>query len=219
MNTVIFDLDGTITDPAEGIVQSFNYTLSELGFNPRPREELLEFIGPPLNVSFYKLAGINDKTTLSRAVELFRGRIFSVAYAQNQIYDGISEVLSQLHAGGSRLCIATQKRQDIAVKVAEFLHIKHFFTQILGCDLLQPKSELLRDILSDNILGSRPIVMIGDRATDYIAASEVNMPSIAVRWGYGDESEYALATDVVDRPEDLPLSILNHASLVPKAEI
>jgi phosphoglycolate phosphatase len=214
MNTVIFDLDGTITDPAEGITRSINYALVNLGYGAYPEEKLLRYIGPNLDTTFSELAGIQTKEMLLKAVALYRQRYTAVGYRENILYDGIVQVLSGLIAGGSLLCIATTKRKDIASKVLEFLRIDEYFTRVLGCDLYRSKSDLLRDILSDADLGGRPVVMIGDRDSDFLAASEVNIPSIAVRWGYGEEKEFALATDVVDKPADLPEAILKHAQPV-----
>ena len=210
MNTVIFDLDGTISDPAKGITRSINHALTKLGYQAHPEEKLLQYIGPHLNITFSELAGIVDKATLSQAIEFYRERYISIGYKENHLYDGIVEVLSNLVLNGSYLCIATTKRKDIAAKVLEFLKVDQYFTQVHGCDLHRTKSDLLRDILSDSTLGKRPIVMIGDRDTDFLAASEVNMSSIAVRWGYGKDEEFAMATALVDRPADLPAAIIKN---------
>lgn len=214
MNTVIFDLDGTISDPSEGFTRSINYALVELGYSAYPEKELLRYIGPHLNIAFSELAGIKDAGTLSHAIELYRKRYIPIGYRENHLYDGILGVLSQFVSCGSTLCIATTKRKDIALKVLEFLKIDRYFTQIHGCDLHRSKTDLLRDILSDATLGKNPMVMIGDRDTDFIAASEVNMASIAVRWGYGEEKELAMATDVVEKPAELPEAIMRNAQQI-----
>ena len=187
MNTVIFDLDGTISDPAEGITRSINHALAEHGFNTYPEKDLLKYIGPHLNITFSELTGVEDEATLLRAMELYRERYIPIGYKENRLYGGIPDVLAALVADGAVLCIATTKPRDISSKVLQFLKIDQYFTQAHGCDLYRTKSALLRDILSDANLGKRPIVMIGDRDTDFLAASEVKMPSIAVRWGYGKE--------------------------------
>ncbi|MFC1452255.1 GNAT family N-acetyltransferase [Verrucomicrobiota bacterium] len=204
MSTAIFDLDGTIADPAEGITRSINYALAGLGHPPHPEEALRKYIGPHLNITFSELTGTTDKTTLARAIELYRERYMSIGYRENRLYDGMREVLSRLLADGTTLCVATTKRADIATKVLQFLDVDGFFSQVHGCDLHRRKSDLLREILSDVGLAARPAVMIGDRDTDSRAAAEVDMPSIAVRWGYGTDDELALATLVVDAPSELP---------------
>ncbi len=207
MNAVIFDLDGTIADPAEGITRSINYALVELGHEAHPEEDLQKYIGPHLNITFSELMGTTDKATLVRAIELFRERYIPVGYRENRLYDGIQDVLARLLADGSTLCIATTKRKDIAVKVLEFLGVDTLFSQVHGCGLHRSKSDLLRDILSDDALPEQPAVMIGDRDTDFLAAAAASIPSIGVRWGYGTDNELALATTVVETPSKLPEAI------------
>ncbi|MCK5801995.1 MAG: HAD hydrolase-like protein [Lentisphaeria bacterium] len=203
-NTVIFDLDGTITDPAAGITRSINHALVELGHPAHPEADLQKYIGPHLNITFSELMGTSDEDTLARAIELYRERYIPVGYKENRLYDRMREVLFRLCADGSSLCIATTKRQDIAQSVLDFLGIDTFFTQVHGCDLHRTKPDLLRDILSDASLSVQPMVMIGDRDTDFDAATQVGMPSIAVRWGYGTSDELALATALARSPDDLP---------------
>lgn len=203
-NTVIFDLDGTITDPAVGITRSINHSLAELGHPTHAEVDLEKYIGPPLNITFSELMGTSDEDTLARAIELYRERYISVGYKENWLYDGMREVLSRLCADGASLCIATTKRQDIAQSVLDFLGIDTFFTQVHGCDLHRTKPDLLRNILSDASLSAQPMVMIGDRDIDFDAATQVGMPSIAVRWGYGTGRELAKATVVADLPANLP---------------
>lgn len=203
-STVIFDLDGTITDPAEGITRCINHALAELGHPTHPEAALHKYIGPHLNITFSELMGTSDEGTLARAIELYRERYIPVGYRENRLYEGMRAVLSQLHVHGASLCIATTKRQDIAQSVLAFLGVETFFTQVHGCDLHRTKPDLLHDILSDATLSVKPIVMIGDRGTDFEAAAQVGMPSIAVRWGYGTGDEIAMATAVADSPAELP---------------
>lgn len=203
-STIIFDLDGTISDPAEGITRSINHALAELGHPTHPEADLQKYIGPHLNITFSELMGTSNEGTLKRAIELYRERYIPVGYKENRLYDGMREVLSRLCAEGSALCIATTKRKDIAQSVLDFLEIDAFFIQVHGCDLHRAKPDLLRDILSDDTLSVHPMVMIGDRDTDFAAATQVGMPSIAVRWGYGTDDELTMATAVADLPAELP---------------
>ncbi len=153
MNTVVFDLDGTISDPAEGITRSINHALVELGYKAHPEEDLLRYIGPHLKITFAELAGIKDEEELSRAIELYRERYIPMGYKENHLYDGMDETISGLVSSGSSLCIATTKRKDIASKVLEFLKVDRFFTQVHGCDVHRAKADLLREIISDPSLG------------------------------------------------------------------
>jgi phosphoglycolate phosphatase len=203
-HTVIFDLDGTITDPAEGITRSINHALVELGHPTQPKAELEKYIGPHLKVTFSELMQTSDEQLLMHAIELYRERYIPVGYRENRLYDGMREILAKLSAGGSPLCIATAKRKDVAQSVLDVLGIDAFFCQVHGCDLYRAKADLLRDILSDSALSENPMVMIGDRDTDFDAAAEVGMPSIAVRWGYGTKGELSKANATADVPQALP---------------
>jgi phosphoglycolate phosphatase len=214
MNTVIFDLDGTLSDSAEGIVKSINYALPKLGYNEKPEKDLLQFIGPQLGFAFTTLTGKEDEAFLSEAIKFFRERYFSIGYKENVLYEGIKEVLKQLIEQGNILCIATTKRKDIAEKVLRFFEIDRYFEQVHGADLYRKKADLLRDMLSDPAVNNRPMIMIGDRDTDFKAANEVNMPSIAVKWGYGNEKEFGYATRVVEKPDQLPETIRETARRV-----
>ena len=207
-NTVIFDLDGTITDPAKGITGSINYALKNLRHMEHPEKDLRKYIGPHLDTTFGELMGTADETMLARATELFREMYVRIGYTENKIYDGIREVLGRLQTEGSTLCVVTMKLRDIAMKVLEFLEIESLFAQVHGCDLNQSKPDLLRGILIDDDLGGQPAVMIGDRGTDFVAAASASIPSIAVGWGYGTEDELSMATYIVETPTELPAAIL-----------
>ena len=211
MRTIIFDLDGTVTDPAAGITGSINHALVELGHSEIPLAALEKYIGPPLESTFAELLGTTDVIVLAEAVALYRERFISVGYRENLVYEGMREILERLSADGSALCIATAKRQDIAVQVLQHLGLEEQFSQVHGCDLRRSKADLLRDILSDDRPPGTPAVMIGDRSTDFQAAAEVGIPSIGVRWGYGSEEELALATELASVPGDLPAAIARMA--------
>lgn len=218
MNTIIFDLDGTLSDSAEGIVKSINYALKKLGCDEQPPEDLLDCIGPPLNFSFARLTGRKNEEYLLKAVKAFRERYFEKGYMENTLYDGIKDILTGLKEEGNILCIATTKRKDIAEEVLKYFKIDGFFTQVHGGDIYRKKADLLRDIINDPDLGNNPLIMIGDRNTDFEAASEVNMPSIAVRWGYGNEDELRLATCIAESPPELPGLIYKNARRIKKEE-
>lgn len=211
MHTVIFDLDGTLSDSAEGIVKSINYALQRLGLKQLPAENLMQYIGPPLNVIIEKLTGSRDEDFLLKGVKLFRERYFSIGYKENVLYEGIAETLKNLTERGDILCVATAKREDIAKNVLAYFGIDKYFTQVQGSDLHRKKSELLRDMMNNSTLNHRPMVMIGDRDSDFRAAGEAGIPSLGVKWGYGNDEELKLATAVVDKPEDLPAAIDKNA--------
>ena len=214
MNTVIFDLDGTLSDSAEGIVRSINYTLPKLGFDEQPKEELLQYIGPHLTIIFERLTGKKDEDFLLNAIKIFRERYFSIGYRENKLYEGIKDVLKLLINRGNILCIATTKRTDIAKNVLRYFDIDKYFNRIQGSDLYPRKADLLRGMIDDPAINNRPMIMIGDRDSDFMAAREAGMPSLGVRWGYGSEEELRLATAIVEKPEMLPEAIAEYADKI-----
>lgn len=214
MYTAIFDLDGTLSDSAEGIVKSINYALPKLGFNEQPKKDLLQYIGPHLNTIFKRLTGKKDEAFINDAITIFRERYFSTGYKENELYEGIRDVLELLTDRGDILCIATTKRTDIAENVLRYFEIDKYFTRIQGSDLYSQKADSLRSMINDPALNNRPMIMIGDRDSDFTAAGEAGIPSLAVRWGYGNEEELELASAIVETPEDLPEAIANFATRV-----
>lgn len=214
MNTVIFDLDGTLSDSAEGIVRSINYALPKLGFDEQPDEELMQYIGPHLNIIFERLTGIKDEDFLSKAIKFFRERYLAIGYKENVLFEGIKDVLEKLSGQGDILCIATTKRTDIAQNVLKYFDIEDYFTQVKGSDIYPQKADLLKYMTRDTSINHCPMIMIGDRDSDFIAANKAGMPSLAVKWGYGNEVELKLATAIVEKPHDLPMAITKYAGMV-----
>jgi phosphoglycolate phosphatase len=202
--TALFDLDGTISDPAEGIARSINHALSGLGHPSLPEASLTGHIGAPLDQIFRELLGTSDAGAIARAVELYRERYIRIGYGENRLYAGMREVLSELRAGGRSLRLATTKRRDIALAVLEHFGLLPLFDGVHGCDIDLSKTDLLREILSEETIRDDAAVMVGDRRFDFDAASGVGIPSIAVRWGYGDAGEWDRATAVAGSPAELP---------------
>lgn len=205
--TALFDLDGTISDPAEGIARSINHALSGLGHPVLPENSLARHIGAPLDRIFRELLGTPDAGVTARAVELYRERYIRVGYRENRLYEGMPGVLERIRSEGRSLRLATTKRRDIALAVLGHFGLLRLFDGVHGCDIDFTKTDLLRAVLSDDSVRGDAAVMVGDRRFDFDAASAVGIPSIAVRWGYGDGSELAGATAVADTPADLPLLI------------
>jgi phosphoglycolate phosphatase len=112
MRRVIFDLDGTLSDSAEGITRSINHALVQLGGVPRPPQELLPYVGPALVPTFRTLLGTGDERTITAAVAAFRQRYMTLGFRENRLYDGIADALAELRAQGATLSIATAKRED-----------------------------------------------------------------------------------------------------------
>lgn len=197
MKTVIFDLDGTISDPSRGITGAINYSLSQMGIREKPRRELPGFIGPPLTEIFGDiLPGGTEK-----GISLFRKYYREKGYRENTLYPGIKDTLELLFREGFTLCIATGKKTDTAKMVLNYFGIAQFFHIILGCADGEAKEVILKRILNHWEMNA---VMIGDRGIDFHAAASSGLPSIGVEWGFGTEEELGLATVLAGSPVELP---------------
>lgn len=203
---VAFDLDGTISDPAEGITSSINHALRALGQAPREERELVQFIGPPLDAIFAALLDQPDAERIREAVRLFRERYIPIGFRENVLYPDSRRMLEQLFAWSVRLYVATGKRRDVAQAVIAHFGLDHLFAAVLGCGLRRQKQELLREIAERE---GRSPVMVGDRSHDMIAGREAGCLCIGVLWGYGSPEELleAGAHELVATQEDL-LSLL-----------
>jgi phosphoglycolate phosphatase len=156
------------------------------------------------------LLGTADEDVIAAAIRAFRQRYTTVGFRENRLYDGIVDALTELRAEGATLSIATSKREDIARQVVRFLGIEACFAQVRGCGLGGTKAELLSDLLAGAAPTDRA-VMVGDRDSDFVAASAVGIPALGVRWGYGSGIELTLATHIVEVPADLPAAAGTYA--------
>ena len=203
MNALVFDLDGTLSDPAEGLLDAINHGLVACGEPAREPASLARFIGPSLDRIYGELLGTDEPERLRTAIEAYRAVYYQDGYRRNRLYEGIVDALEHLVGSGFDLYVATAKRQDIATKVVEHFRLAPFFRGVLGCGLKRQKHELLRDIQAED--PDRPLVMIGDRANDMEAALAVGAEAVGVLWGYGDaqELEAAGASRLLAEPRDL----------------
>ena len=191
IKNVLFDLDGTLTDPAEGIVRCIQHSLSTLEIACPPREELTRYIGPPLRELFVSVCNSTDQLLIERAVAIFRERFSTVGLFENTPYEEVPEMLSSL-GRDYRLFVATSKPQLYAEQILQHFSFAHHFEEIQGNDLagrLDDKAELLRELIERRKLCPEQTVMVGDRMHDVIAAKKNGVASIAVTYGYGSESE------------------------------
>ena len=145
---VLFDLDGTISDPSEGITKSINFALKSLAVSPHPAHRLLRFIGPPLFQIFSELLDTEDERLIMKGVMKFRERYFDVGYKENTLYPGILKVLDHLSSDGHPLYIVTSKRTDIAKKVLLYFKIDRYFKGVFGCGLKKDKARVLSEVIS-----------------------------------------------------------------------
>lgn len=190
---VLFDLDGTLTDPAEGITNSIIYALKKYNIEISNRGELYKFIGPPLLESFEKYYGFS-KEEAKKAVEYYREYYKNKGIFENLLYDGCDDLLKELKDEGLLLIVATSKPEVFAKKILEYFDIEKYFTFIAGSNLdgsRAKKGEVIEYALECcNIVDLLKAIMIGDREHDIIGAKSAGIASIGVLFGYGDRSEH-----------------------------
>lgn len=220
---LLFDLDGTLTDPGIGITNSVSYALEKYGIKTKDRSQLYPFIGPPLQDSFEEFYGFS-KEDAGMAVKYYREYYEDRGILENRIYDGIPQLLQSLCDAGMRLFVATSKPECFAVQILEYFSIQQYFTYIAGSGLdgsRSGKDEVIAYALkAGNIQDPASAVMIGDRRYDIAGAKKNGLASIGVLFGYGSrrELEEAGADFIVSCPEDIYPLILQ-PSEVPANEL
>lgn len=188
----LFDLDGTLTDPGEGITRSVQYALSKFGINVENRQELYCFIGPPLHESFEVYYGFSRPDAM-RAVDAYREYYSVKGIFENEVYGGIREALADLQKSGVKLCLATSKPEYYARQILEHFALDGYFTAAAGSNMdgtRTKKAEVIERALM--LLGDpdvRDCIMIGDREHDVLGAGAHDMDAMGVLFGYGSEQE------------------------------
>lgn len=207
MSAICFDLDGTLTDPKEGIVGSIRYALEKLGHECSSNDDDLTWcIGPPLLSSFEKLVG--DKQEAERALVVYRERFGTIGLYENKVYPGIQTVLEALVSDGHRLFVATSKPTVYAEPILKHFELAHYFERIFGSELdgtRSDKTDLLAWVLAEAGLDASGTVMIGDRRHDVAGALNNGIDVVGVLYGYGGEEELlaAGAKRLCEHPADL----------------
>ena len=210
---VLFDLDGTLTDPKEGITKCVQFALEEMGINPPPTDELLDFIGPPLVDSFIRRFGMTIGDA-EFALKKYRERFSTVGMFENKVYDGIPEMLRILKDSGLTLAVASLKPLIFVEKILEKFDLKKYFSAIAGSDLEGTK-HTKKQIIDDAFAVPSPdnlseVIMVGDRYQDIEGAKEAGILSLGVRYGYAEKGELeAEGTDfIADTPAEVTDIIL-----------
>jgi len=190
-HTLIFDLDGTLTDPLTGIVRCMNYALSSHDFQPKSEQEIRPYIGPPLEIALSDLSGVKNEAKIKELVATYRERYGELGYRENVVYDGVYELLDTLQEQGFRMGVCTSKFEKYANKVLDEFDLQKYFTFVSGSGAYgTTKADQLRDLLEqETVLGSS--LMIGDRYIDLSSARATGLRSAGVLWGYGSEKELA----------------------------
>ncbi len=193
---ILFDLDGTLTDPFLGITRCVQYALSSCGIDEPNLNKLKPFIGPPLVYGFMNFYGLSKEDAYF-ALEKYRERFSDVGWSENRLFDGVKELLSALKSKGYKLILCTSKPENFAIRIIKHFEIDKYFDIAVGATLdgtISEKHEVIAecirraaDITADNA------IMVGDRKHDILGAKEFGMKSIGVTFGYADDGELEAA--------------------------
>ena len=204
--TLLFDLDGTLTDNYAGIAASIRHALDRLGAPPPPDAALRTCVGPPLRESFARLLGTGDTPTIERAVAHYRERFADVGWKENVVYAGVADALVALAARGARMYVCTAKPATFARRIVEHFDLARHFRAVYGADFdgrFDDKSALMAHVIATEILEAPAAAMIGDRGHDIRAAHANGVRAVGVLWGYGSRAELDGADALVAEPFEL----------------
>ncbi len=210
----LFDLDGTLTDPADGIVACHRWALEEVGYPLDPSLDTATMIGPPAEELYESLGVPPDR--LAEATQLYRERFAIAGWLEDTLYDGISELVNELANAGWLLGVATMKLEPFAVRVLDRVGLAPHFDVIAGSDGARTrttKRAVIEHALATLDRETVGVVMIGDRHHDIDAARALGMTSIGVAWGFGtlDELIGANAHQIAMTPQDVRDALLGDA--------
>ena len=206
--TILFDLDGTLTDPGVGITNSVAYALGKYKITVPERAALYKFIGPPLIDSFERYYGFSHERAVE-AVTFYREYFSETGIFENQVYDGIGDLLQELRKAGKQLIVATSKPEQFAVQILEHFALAGYFDFIAGAymdETRTKKAEVITYALEAcGITDKSRVLMVGDREHDVLGAKEAGVASLGVLYGYGgrEELERAGADIIAERVADL----------------
>jgi phosphoglycolate phosphatase len=189
---LLFDLDGTLTDPLPGIAKSIQHALVTLGREAPNLSDLRRFVGPPLRASLAELLGTTERTTVERAIDCYRERFARAGMFENAVYPGIVAELARLADEGHVLWVVTSKPHVYANAIVDHFDLRRFFRGVYGSELdgrLVDKSDLIHVVLRGEALTAGETWMIGDRAADIRGGRANGTKTAAVLWGYGSEEE------------------------------
>ncbi len=205
---LVFDLDGTLTDPLPGIAGCLRYALGRLD-RPCPDDDALGiYIGPPLRGTFATLLGTTDHTLIEAALRFYRERFAAVGLFENRVYDGVPGMLDRLQVVGP-LLVATSKMAEYAERIVRHFGLSPYFAGVYGAEPgghFDDKADLLAHLVRRERLTAERTIMIGDRVFDVAAARANGLRAIGALWGYGSERELreAGAAQLCATPEALP---------------
>ncbi len=206
---ILFDLDGTLTDPEAGLVSGFEYAFRKLGVDYGERESLKRFIGPPLFDEWQKVFGFTPEES-AHAIEIFREYYDIYGWWDNKPYDGIKRALEELKKSGKTLAVATSKPEDTAKRVLNLFDLTKYFDFIGGAlrsTQRDKKSDVIEYVLSSLSSPSKEkTVLVGDRRFDFEGARAAGIDSVGVLWGHGSRQELSACgfAKIISSPDELP---------------
>ena len=210
-DVILFDLDGTLTDPGVGITNSVAHALAHWNIEVTDRATLYKFIGPPLSDSFMRYFGFSEEDAM-HAITVYREYFSVKGLYENEVYPGIPELLQSLKKMGKTVVLATSKPEKYAVEILRHFVLYDYFDIIAGASMDESRNKKA-DVIAYALSQMKDpdiskLIMIGDREHDVLGAKQFGIDSIGVLYGYGDRAEHeaAGATYIVEKVEDiLPL--------------
>jgi phosphoglycolate phosphatase len=209
IQNILFDLDGTLTDPADGIIKCYQYSLRRLNRSCPSPEELAAFIGPPIRQTFAAVLQSTDTSLIEQALAIYRERFSTIGLFENTVYAGVPSMLTELQTAGYNLFVATSKPQVYAERVLRHFSLDSYFIKAQGNELdgrLDDKAELVAELMASQGLSPSETMMVGDRWHDMVAAKRNGISSVGVTYGYGSEEELTEAG--ADRICHSPVEVL-----------
>ena len=206
---VLWDLDGTLTDPFQGITRCLQHALRSCGVSDPPSSEsLARYIGPPLTDAFRELLATDDAAEIDRAVQFYRDRFTDLGIYENAVYPGIPEALADLFAAGATLYVATSKPVGFARRIIDHFRLHTLFRDVHGSELdgtRSDKADLIAHVLNEHELLPENCIMVGDRMHDVVGARACGVTPVGVLWGYGSREELteAGAAALCEYPHEL----------------
>ena len=207
--TVLFDLDGTLVDSSEGIVNAAKEALSRLGMNPPSDDEIKSCIGPPLGETLESIMGWSESEK-KEFYDIFRPVYKDKYVFQCELYPGIEQLLKELKEKGILVGIATNKRKDSTESLLQYLEIDYLFDTVIAQDqqTIRNKKDMILDALKSLQSGKENAVMIGDSIGDLNAAKDAGVRFIGVHYGFGFKEEVEDNVEIVDSVDELKLLLL-----------
>lgn len=193
MKYIFMDLDGTITNPKIGITKSIQYSLASVGIKEDNLDNLTRHIGPPLIDTFRAYYGFDENKT-KLAVMKFKERFEDIGWCENEVYEGMEDMLKAFQLAGKTLIVATSKPEYMAKKILDHFNLSQYFTDICGSERdgsRSKKHEVIQYAIDKNAIKNKEdIIMVGDRSYDILGAKRVGIQSIGVLYGFGCLTEF-----------------------------